>query len=146
MKKAVRILGLLIATMLIISSCKKDEPTPEPTLQEKIKGKWIGVESYYEEQVPGEPLHTESEDISWTNFDFRANGELVIDSAGFDPYTYQYALTSDGKFVWYYDPVNSEVHEISVLTQNQLHLDVRGTYFNTDGKLVSYLESLRMRR
>ena len=133
----------LVATF-VFAACKKEES--ERTTQEKIIGKWMGVENYYEETQPGQGTTVESEDLTGYNFDFRADGTLVMDSAGFDPEIVTWSVTSDNKLVWGYGGGSFDVLIIARLTDTQFYLDDTGTYTNTNGENVPYKESLRLKK
>lgn len=137
----------LIAVLVVLTAttaCKKEET--EKSTTEKVIGTWKGVENYYEETEPGQPTLVESEDLSAYNFNFKADGTLVMDSAGFDPETITWSVTTDDKMVWNYNAGGSFVFDISVLTDSKMHLDETGTYTNGNGEEVHYLESIRLKK
>ena len=135
--------GLFLVSFV---GCKNETTPPEKTTEEKIIGKWMGVEVYYEETEPGKPVYSETEDISAYNFEFFSDGTFTMDSAGFDPETYDWAITSDGKFVWYWNSTGSDVLNIPVLNDSQFHLEEKGEFDNGSGVLIPYKDVIRLKK
>ena len=141
LKRSLLLVGLFL--FVIAQSCKKAE---EPSTFDKIVGKWVGVEVYYEEFPPGQPANNESEDISSYNFEFKTDGTFITDSAGFDSETYRWSVGSDGNFIWYWGPNDADVLQIPVLNDSQLHLEEKGEYDNGSGVMIPYREVIKLRK
>jgi hypothetical protein len=132
------------AAFAILLACKKEQPAPEPTTQEKIVGTWKGDKTIYTENEPGQPQYQEMEDISPYNFTFTADGTLTIDSAGFDPEIYQWSIASNNEFIWRYDANNADILEITELNSDRFRLKETGTYINSNNQIVSYTDEIWM--
>ena len=139
-----KVFMICLLSIFALAGCKKEDA--EKTTEEKIIGLWLGVENYYEETQPGQSTTIESEDLTGYNFNFKANGTLVMDSAGFNPETVTWSVTSDNKLVWGYGGGAFDVLVIARLTDTQFYLEETGTYSNTNGDDVPYKESLRLKK
>lgn len=134
--------------LITISSCKEDEPESPAntqTTKQKITALWQGVSVYYEEQEPGEPLYSETYDISGYNLNFTSNGIIVIDSAGIDPETYQWDVTDDDKLIWIYSVNDHDTFDIVTLTNSEFVIEDGGFYvWGVD--TITYLDRISMKK
>lgn len=134
-------LGIFIFSSV---SCKKEEE--QKSTFDKIVGQWKGVEVYYEEFPPGQPPYNESENISAYNFEFKADGTFVMDSAGYDQEFLEWSVTNNDEFVWRYDANSFDVFDITVITDTQFHLEESGEYDSGNGVMVPYRDVIRLKK
>ena len=137
---------ILLATSLLVFACKKEQPTPEPTTEEKIIGTWKGDKVVYTENEPGQPQYQEMEDISAYNFIFNAEGTFTVDSAGFDVENYQWSVSGNDDFIWRYDANSADVLTIIQLNNNSFTLQETGTYINSNNVVVPYTDEIKLVR
>lgn len=138
---------VLAAGAFALNGCKKEDTQEEQeTVFNRIVGTWKGVEIYYEESPPNQPVEVDVEDIANYNFQFRADGTFTIDSAGFDPETYKWSVTNDNKFIWEWDPTDQDVFTIPLLTENAFHLEETGTYQDGNGNSIPYRDVIKLKK
>lgn len=110
MKKA--ILFLAIASIGFVA-CKKEETPAEKTTSQKITGIWKGESQTT--SITGFPSQTD--DISYVNFNFKSDGTYTSDSLGFNPINGTWSAPSNTKFV-----LDSLTFDIVVLNNTQFHV------------------------
>jgi hypothetical protein len=132
MKKA--ILFLAIASIGFVA-CKKEE-TPEKTTSQKITGTWKGESQTT--SITGFPSQTD--DLSYVNFNFKSDGTYTSDSLGFDPTTGTWSAPSSTKFV-----LDSIAFDIKVLNETQFHVGL-DTIIDFGGFPLSASVLLKMKK
>ena len=138
MKKAslLFLIALLVST-IILDSCKKDEPTPEPTKSELLtNGNWTGIkaESYDDNILVSTEIITE--DV----FEFKTDGSGIHYYQGAVDELFQWSFNTD-KTSMYIDYGNGDIWslEIEALTQTQLTLSDTEEYNGVEYKDLIYL-------
>ena len=140
-----KVLMGLAKSLVLLSGCKKDADQEASTF-DKIVGQWMGQEVYYEETPPGQPVYSETEDISAYNFDFRADGTLVMDSAGFNPETLQWSVANANEIIWRYSPNDAEVFTITLLNGSSFHMEIEDVYDDGTGTMIPTRDVIKLRK
>lgn len=117
MKKTLLMAALAFSVAFV--ACKKEEEQPKPkTTKEKITGKWKGDKTNVAIALPP-PIgnQTFDEDMSYANYDFRADGTLVVDSAGVSSETSTWTVVDDNTIT-----IDGENLQIKLLNDTQFHM------------------------
>ena len=110
--------------ILTFGSCKKDEPTPEPTKSELLtSGNWTGIRAEsYEENIL-ESTEIINEDV----FEFNTNGSGSHYYQGSVDETFQWSFNVD-KSTIYFDFGNSDIWAVNIDQLTSTKLTLSETY------------------
>lgn len=128
--KKLLFLPLLFIALFAMTSCDKDDPTPEqPTIEQTLYGNWkMNSEDYKYYDASGAVIHTTGQSDLNNVFEYKSDGTVRF-KIGEDPtwYTRKYDLEKDGspQMLNVYNPAGDEVeiaYKIQSLTATEMVL------------------------